>query len=266
MTTTDVATDVVEVEPQDGGVAVVRMNRPERLNALNPALIESLNDYFAAFKRGAYESRAIVFTGAGRAFCAGGDFSPKDPGAQPEPWRRGHPEAEVIRYMRDCDAPVIGAINGYAMGGGFSLALACDLRIAADDAVFQVAQMKRGIVPEYGLSYFLQEQLGRQRALEVMLTARRIDAREALDLGLVLEVVPRAELEVRAVELAQSIATGPPLGMAATKRMVSVVEEDALSRVQELSIGYNRQLAATADGHEGVQSFLEKREPIFQGR
>ena len=263
---TATATDVVEVEARDGGVAVVRMNRPERLNALNPALIQGLNDYFADFKRGSYQTRAIVFTGAGRAFCAGGDFSPKDPDAAPDPWRRGHPEIEVVSFMRDCDAPIIGAINGYAMGGGFSLALACDLRIAADDAVFQVAQMKRGIVPEYGLSYFLQEQLGRQRALELILTARRIDAQEALDLGLVLEVVPSANLEARAVELATEIASGPPLGMAASKRMINVVEQDGFSRVQELSQAYNRQLGATEDGAEGVNSFLERREPQFQGR
>ena len=264
MTTT--VESVVEVEARDGGVAVVRMNRPERLNALNPALIQGLNDYFADFKRGSYQTRAIVFTGAGRAFCAGGDFSPRDPDAEPDPWRRGHPEVEVVSFMRDCDAPIIGAINGYAMGGGFSLAMACDLRIAADDAVFQVAQMKRGIVPEYGLSYFLQEQLGRQRALELILTARRIDAQEALDLGLVLEVVPSDDLEARAVEFATEIASGPPLGMAASKRMINVVEQDAFSRVQELSQAYNRQLGATEDGAEGVNSFLERREPQFQGR
>ena len=165
-----------------------------------------LNEYFDDFKRGSYDTRAIVFTGAGRAFCAGGDFSPKDPDALPDPWRRGHPEEEVVSFMRDCDAPIIGAINGYAMGGGFSLALACDLRIAADNAIFQAAQMKRGIVPEYGLSYFLQEQVGRQRALEIIFTARRLDAQEAHDLGLVLEVVPVDDLEARAVELATEIA------------------------------------------------------------
>ncbi len=257
---------VVEVEARAGGVAVVRMNRPERLNALNPDLIQQLNEYFADFKRGSYDTRAIVFTGAGRAFCAGGDFSPKDPDALPDPWRRGHPEEEVVSFMRDCDAPIIGAINGYAMGGGFSLALACDLRIAADNAVFQAAQMKRGIVPEYGLSYFLQEQVGRQRALEIIFTARRLDAQEAHDLGLVLEVVPVDDLEARAVELATEIAGGPPLGIAASKRMVTVVEQDGFSRVQELSQAYNRQLGATEDGAEGINSFLERREPQFQGR
>lgn len=263
---TATAADVLEIEAREGGVAVVRMNRPERLNALNPALIQALNDHFAAFKRGSYDTRAIVFTGAGRAFCAGGDFSPRDPGAEPDPWRRGHPEIEVIRFMRDCDAPIVGAINGYAMGGGFSLALACDLRIAADSAVFQVAQIKRGIVPEYGLSYFLQEQVGRQRALELILTARRIDAQEALDLGLVLEVVAAEDLEARAVEFATEIAGGPPLGMAASKRMVNAVEDDDLSRVQELSSGFIAALQQTEDGAEGVSSFLERREPRFRGR
>ena len=258
--------DVLHVEQREGGVAVVRMHRPERLNALSPDLIAALREYFASLTAGEYETRAVVLTGAGRAFCAGGDFTPRDPGAPPPAWRRGHAQLEPIRQMRDADVPVIGAINGYAIGGGFSLALACDVRIAADDAVFQAAQMKRGIVPEYGLSYFLQEQVGRQRALEIMFSARRIGADEARDLGLVLDVVPRDRLEERAIALATEYAAGPPLGMAATKRMVYAVEEDALGRVQELSIAYNRQLQATEDGAEGVRSFLERREPVFRGR
>ena len=264
MTTT--VESVVEVEAREGGVTVVRMNRPERLNALNPDLIQELNDYFAAFKRGSYQTRVIVFTGAGRAFCAGGDFSPKDPDAEPDPWRRGHPEVEVVSFMRDCDAPIIGAINGYAMGGGFSLALACDLRIAADNMIFQAAQMKRGIVPEYGLSYFLQEQVGRQRALELIFTARRIDAQEALDLGLELDVVPRDELMDRAIELATQIASGPPLSMAAIKRMVYMLEENDLARVQDLTSPFVNIMFTSEDGIEGVNSFLERRDPVFVGR
>jgi enoyl-CoA hydratase/carnithine racemase len=258
--------DVLTVEPREGGVAVVRMNRPEKLNALNPELLGALNGYFEALKQGEYDTRAVVLTGAGRAFCAGGDFTPREPGAPPPAWRRAHPEQESIRFLRDCDVPVVGAINGYAFGGGFSLALACDLRIAADDAQFQVAQMRRGIVPEYGLSYFLQEQVGRQRALELIYTARRVDAREALALGLVLEVVPAAELEARAVALATALAAGPPLGMAVAKRLVHAVEDDALGRVQELSIAYIRSLQQTEDGAEGARSFVERREPRFRGR
>jgi len=260
------ATGVLTVEQLDGGVALVRMHRPEKLNALNPELLAALNDYFGALSEGEYDTRAVVLTGAGRAFCAGGDFTPRDADASPLAWRRAHPERESVRFIRDCDVPVIGAINGYAFGGGFSLALACDLRIAADDAQFQVAQMRRGIVPEYGLSYFLQEQVGRQRALELMYTARRVDAAEALALGLVIEVVPRAELDARAIALATAIAAGPPLGMAVAKRLVHTVEDEALARVQELSIAYIRSLQGTADGLEGVRSFVERREPHFRGR
>ncbi|MSQ35704.1 MAG: enoyl-CoA hydratase/isomerase family protein [Dehalococcoidia bacterium] len=260
------ATGVLTIEQLGGGVALVRMQRPEKLNALNPELLGALNAYFGGLSEGEYETRAVVLTGAGRAFCAGGDFTPRDAAAPAPAWRRAHPERESIRFIRDCDVPVIGAINGFAFGGGFSLALACDLRIAADDAQFQVAQMRRGIVPEYGLSYFLQEQVGRQRALELMYTARRVDAAEALQLGLVLEVVPRGELEVRAVALATAIAAGPPLGMAVAKRLVHAVEDEALARVQELSIAYIRSLQGTADGIEGARSFVERREPVFRGR
>ena len=154
----------------------------------------------------------------GRAFCAGGDVNPL-PGADLEakrpPWRRAHGEATAIRHFRDCDVPIIGAINGYAVGMGFGLALATDLRIAAEDTIFQVAQTKRGIIADFGLGYLLPKIVGAQRGLELMFTGRRINAQEALELGLVLEVVPPERLMDRALELAGEIATGPPLSMAA---------------------------------------------------
>lgn len=149
---------------------------------------------------------------------------------------------------------------------GFGLALSTDLRIAADDAVFQVAQTKRGIIADFGLGYFLPKAVGAQRGLELMFTGRRINAKEALDLGLVLEVVPREQLMDRALEMAAGIAAGPPLSMAAIKRMVYMLEENDLARVQDLTSPFVNIMFTTEDGIEGVRSFVERRDPVFVGR
>jgi enoyl-CoA hydratase/carnithine racemase len=173
---------------------------------------------------------------------------------------------QIVNTMRHCDVPIIAAINGYAVGMGWGVALACDLRICADDAIFQVAQTKRGIVADSGLGYFLPRTVGSQRALELMFTGRRINAQEALELGVVMEVVPADRLLDRATELATEIAKGPPLSMAAHKRLVYMVEDDDLTRVQDLTSLIVGKLFVTEDGTEGVKSFMERREPVFSGR
>lgn len=257
------------VDERPDGVAIVRLNRPEKLNAWTPNMQTELNAYLDSLNVGEYRVRAIVLTGEGRAFCVGGDVM-TFPGADMErrrpPWRQAHPEAMAIRHMRNCDVPIIGALNGYAVGLGFGVALGTDLRICATDSTFQVAQVKRGIVADFGLSYFLPRIVGTQRAMELMLTGRRIDAAEALELGLVLEVVPPAELLDRAVALATEIATGPPLAMAASKHLIYLVEDPDLQRTQDLTSNYVKQLFVSEDGIEGVNSFRERREPHFEGR
>lgn len=258
----------IRVEERDS-IAIVRLNRPEKLNAWHPGMQIELNAYLDSLNEGAYRVRAVVLTGEGRAFCAGGDvqtFPGADLEARRPPWRTAHPEAYAVRHMRNCDVPIIGAINGYAVGMGFGVALATDLRIAAADATFQVAQTLRGIVADFGLSYFLPRAVGTQRALELMLTGRRIPAEEALALGLVLEVVPPAELLPHAVALAERVAAGPPLGMAASKHLVYMVEDPDLQRTQDLTAMYVKQLFVTEDGIEGVRSFQERRAPRFAGR
>ena len=269
-TTTEAAAgyEAITVERR-GRVAVLKLNRPEKLNAWAPAMQTELVDFVDRLNAGEYDVRAIVLSGEGRSFCAGGDvtgFPGADLEARRPPWRRSHGEAYAIRHLRDCDVPVIGAINGYAVGMGFGLALATDLRIAADDAVFQVAQTKRGIIADFGLGYFLPKIVGAQRGLELMFTGRRIDAREALDLGLVLEVVPRESLMDRALELAETIASGPPLSMAAIKRIVYMLEENDLARVQDLTGPFVNIMFTSDDGVEGVRSFMERRDPVFTGR
>lgn len=256
---------------QRGPVTIIRLNRPEKLNAFNITMDEAIVDYTRSLNEGEYETRCLILTGEGRAFCAGADVgglaqrSSLNEERKP-PWRPAHSEIKAPRALRDCDVPVIGALNGYAVGMGFGLALATDLRIAGDDARFQVAQIKRGLFADYGLGHFLPQQLGHQKGLELMLTARMIDAQEALDLGLVLKVVPKDGLLDAALELAEEIVSGPPLGIAATKRVTYMNDNEDLHRAMDwtsLAIGH---LFNSEDNAEGIRSFMERREPEFQGR
>ncbi len=255
-----------------GDVTLLKMNRPEKLNAWSAPVANALNEFFQALNSGEYRTRAIVLTGEGRAFCAGGDVS-GFPGAtagtpsgpRRRLWRRPHLETYTVQVMRSCDVPIIGAVNGYAVGLGFGVALGTDLRIASDDAIFAVTQTTRGLLADYGLGHFLKENLGPQRALELMLSGRRINAQEALELGLVLKVVPRDALVQEAVDYATQIAKGPPLGMAASKRVVYMNEEAGLSRVVDFTSLTIDSLFVSDDGVEGVRSFMERRDPVFKG-
>lgn len=266
MDSTDFAELIIE-ERDD--IAIVKLNRPHKLNSWGGVMGEELNAYLQSLNQGDYRVRAVVLTGEGRAFSAGGDvrnFVSSNPDRVRPTWRPPHSYLQVVHTMRHCDVPIIGAINGYAVGMGFSVALACDIRIAADDAKFSVAQTKRGIVADAGLGYFLPRTVGSQRALELMFTGRQIDAQEALAIGAVMEVVPAERLLECAIEKAIEIAQGPPLSMAAHKRLVYMLEDDDLTRVQDITGLIVGKLFTTEDGLEGSRSFMERREPTFEGR
>jgi 2-(1,2-epoxy-1,2-dihydrophenyl)acetyl-CoA isomerase len=254
-----------EVEvTRDGGVLTLRLNRPDVLNAFDSAMHRA----FAAGLREARapEVRALVVTGAGRGFCVGQDVSEfgERQGSIGDHLRENyHPNVLALRAL---EKPVIAAVNGPAAGAGVSLACACDLRLASDDALFVPAFIGLGLVPDSGATYFLSRLLGPARAHEWTTSNRRLAAREALQWGLVSEVVPREALDARAAEVAAGLAAGPTRGFGMTKRLFERAPLSTLEDQLELEAQLQSAAAASEDFAEGVAAFLEKRQPRFTGR
>lgn len=249
-----------------GPVAVVTINRPQALNALCSALLEELRETFGAMARDE-AVRAVVLTGAGKAFVAGADiaemrgFTPEEANAYAA---RG---AQAFAAVETLPQPVIAAVNGYALGGGCELALACDIRLASEKARFGQPEVGLGITPGFGGTQRLPRAIGAGLALEMILSARPIDAHQALAVGLVNAVyAPEALLE-EAVRLAETIARNAPVAVRAAKRAVHLHARRALD---EDIAGEGRLFAqcfATEDQKEAMAAFVEKRTPApFQGR
>ncbi len=249
-------------------VAWITINRPAALNAINLKAVEEL--YQVANRCGSEKSvRAAVLTGAGdRAFCAGGDVA--DFAAHPETVdtlvkeMTGYLHLAVSRFawMR---APLIGAINGVAAGGGFSIALSCDLAIAADTAKFTSAYTRLGFTPDGSSTFFLPRLLGRRRAMELLLTNRTLSAQEALDWGIVNRVVPAGDLIAETRKLAEQLAQGPTGAHGGIKKLLQMAPIDSLESQLERETRFVAAASASADGREGVRAFVEKRKPNFTG-
>ena len=256
---------MAEVETaREGAVLTITLNRPDVLNAFNGAMHKALA---AALKEARDDSvRAVVLTGAGRAFCVGQDLTEfrEAPGDIGDRLRSTyHPNVLAIRGL---DKPVIAAINGPAAGAGLSVACACDLRIASDAATFIPAFINIGLVPDSGGTFFVTRLLGYARAFEWFCVGRRLNADEAREWGIVSEVVAADDFEARVADFAAELAARPTRAIGMTKRLldqaVGSTLDDQLAREAQL------QAAATQseDFREGVQAFLEKREPSFKGR
>jgi len=261
----DQARSLVRTEVADG-IATITLDRPEALNALTIPMKEELLAAFRAIGRDR-AVRAVVLTGAGRAFCAGQDLKERlVPGAVPlviEVRERYNP---IIRAMRGLAKPIIGAINGVAAGAGASLAMACDVRIAGFSASFGQPEINLGIIPGGGGSQRLTRVLGRQRAMELVLTGRRVDAAEARELGFVNRVVEGGGWLEAALALAGEVAEQPPLAARLAKQAVIAAEETSLSAGLEEERRLYELAMATEDRVEGTKAFLEKREPKFEGK
>jgi 2-(1,2-epoxy-1,2-dihydrophenyl)acetyl-CoA isomerase len=254
-----------EVETsRDGGVLTITLNRPDVLNAFTAEMHRQL---VGAFKEARAEDvRAVVITGAGRGFCVGQDLNEFGEAARDIAGRlRGnyHP---TIRAVRELEKPVIAAVNGPAAGAGLSFACACDLRVAAEGASFVPAFINIGLVPDMGGTFFVTRLLGSARAFEWMTSGRRLSAQEALEWGLVSEVVPDDGLAARAAEWAAQLAALPTRGIGLSKRLFDSADRATLEEQLEREAQLQAVATQTDDFREGVDAFLQKREPRFEGR
>ncbi len=249
----------------EGGIATLTLDRPEALNALTIPVKVALLDALATVAADP-TIRAVVLTGAGRAFCAGQDLAEREaPDAPPLDVELRDRYEPIIRAMVALDRPIIAAINGVAAGAGASLALACDLRIAAASARFVLAFGRIGLVPDSGATWFLPRIVGSARAAEMALLNTPMDAAEALRVGLVSRVVPDADLLATAQEMAATLAAGPPLAHAATKRLLAAAWTVDLETALAAERAAQGELGATRDHDEGLAAFREKRPPRFTG-
>jgi len=247
------------------GVALVKLNNPESLNALSADIKADLAECLTEAGEDS-EIRAIVLTGEGRAFCAGGDLKGKPAASVAEGRVRIKKLHNLVRLIRDLEKPVIAAVNGFAVGAGMNLALACDIIIAAEDAKFSEIFTNVALIPDAGGLYFLPQLVGPMRAKELCFTARRIGAAEAAQMGLVNRVVAPEKLIDEAMEMAAGIAKGPAISIAYIKRLLNKSAEWDLDTLLEAEAFAQGVCMKTEDAQEGVLAFKEKRSPQFMGK
>ena len=248
------------------GVARVTLNRPDARNALSRTLIAELRAALAAMEADA-SARVIVLSGAGdKAFCAGADLKGVgDRGTTLQARESFGGLAEILTAIPSMKTPVIAQVHGYALAGGCGLAVGCDLVIASDDAVFGLPEIKIGLLPLMVMAPILKS-VGRKRGLMMILTGEQVPAREALDMGLVSRVVPRADLEREAAALAARLAALSPTAVALAKEAAATIQDMEYGK----SLRYLRELitlvALSDDAREGIAAFFDKRAPEWKGR
>jgi enoyl-CoA hydratase len=255
--------DVVLVERPAEGVALIRINRPEVRNALNMEVRQLLADRLAAVAE-EEAVRCIVMTGNDKAFAAGADIKEMANATAMDMLRRN--SLKLWSSIAACPKPVIAAVNGFALGGGCELAMSCDIILAGESARFGQPEVKIGIIPGGGGTQRLARAVGKYKAMRYVLTGDIFDARTAYEMGLVSELVPDAEVEKRAIDLAKQIAELPPLAVELAKEAVLRGMDAALDSGLALEAKAIQLLFASEDQKEGMAAFIEKRKPKFTGK
>jgi len=250
-------------------VATITLNRPDKLNAFSGTMREDLVAALEACQADA-DCRVVVITGAGRAFCAGGDvdtMAGMQKAGDVERFRKLLDAGrDIVTGIASMSKPVIAAVNGVAAGAGCNLALACDYRIASDSAKLGETFVRIGLHPDWGGTWLLPRLVGPSRAAELLMTGRIVDAQEALAIGMVDRVVPAAELVAETEKLARSIAAGPPLAIAGIKRALRRSERETLSGQLAIETEHQMEAFRSDDAAEGMAAFFEKRPAAFKGR
>jgi enoyl-CoA hydratase len=247
-------------------VAMVTLNRPKVLNALNARVFDELEAVFLELKSDD-AVRVILLTGAGeKAFAAGADINEIAAVDQAEGERKARRGQGVLRLMETCGKPVIALVNGFALGGGCELAMACTMRVASETARLGQPEVKLGLVPGYGGTQRLPRLVGGPAALKLLLTGEMIEAAEALRIGLVDEVVPAERLLARGEEIAKAIVAMAPLAVAGCMEAVEAGGEVGLEDALEVEARIFGRLCGTADKAEGTRAFLEKRPAVWVGK
>ena len=253
------------------GVAILTLNRPDRLNAMSGEMLDAMLE---ALPRLADDPAvgAIVLTGAGRGFCAGGDVKAMAEGREfggttlEEKAQALRARMEVSRWLHELPKPTIAMVRGAAAGAGLSLALACDLRVASENARFATAFARVGYSGDFGGSWFLSQLVGTGKARELYYTADIVEASQALALGMVNRVVADATLEDETLTLARRLANGPRVALRYMKRNMNAAETNSLKEHLDLEAWHHTRTGMTEDHREAARAFVEKREPSFKGR
>ncbi len=251
---------------KDTGVAKLTLNRPDVFNSFNQEMAKLLQGYLDQCKEDE-EVRALLLTGAGKAFCAGQDLQEvTDEEAPPIDNIVGKSYNPIVKKIREIEKPVVCAVNGVAAGAGANIAIACDITVAAASATFVQAFSRIGLVPDSGGTYFLPRMVGRQRAAALMMLSDKLSAEEAVAIGLIFKTFPDDTFADEAMQLAKTLAQMPTVGLGLTKRALNY----SLTNDLETQLAIEEQLqsfaANTEDYKEGVAAFLEKRKPVFKGK